>query len=562
MKISIRQKILGSFIIVIIIVALMSLFTYFRIGSLTNTLQSNAQTELHKTELTQGVAIDIANEAVAMRRFNFTGDTGDISIFESYSSQADEKITLLANLIATKQGQETLEEIRQAKKEYEQIAQKSFEAKRADHNQAVTLYMQQAGDPYKRTMDAAHQLVKIEEEFARVVERENHGQVEQTQWILLIVNLFVGALAVLIALAISRSIADPVRRVAEAASQIAAGSLHIDDVVVKTSDEIGLLTQTFNHMKHSLRDMVGLVKNNADALAASSQQLSASVEEQLQVSENMAKTITDIAAGADQNINNITNISAVMQEVSAGAEQMSASAAQINNDTHAAVGDAGHGMQLIQQLVVQNETIEKSMTAITGVTSSLRQGSENIQQIVTTIRSIAGQTNLLALNAAIEAARAGEAGRGFAVVAEEVRKLAEQSAAATSHIETIIGQMTTDIQFTVNVVAKANAEVATGKQAAVETQQGFEAIIGKLDHVGTGIEQISRAVEETAQGMQAIVANIQDISHIAEQTNANTQTTAAAAEEQSASLHEISSSAETLSTMAVELNGIAAKFQL
>ena len=562
MKISIRQKILGSFLIVIIIVALMSLFTYLRIGSLTNTLQSNAQTELHKTELTQGIAIDIANEAVAMRRFNFTGDTGDISIFKSYRSQADEKITLLASLIETKKGQETLGEIRKAKKEYEEIAQKSFEAKQAGHSQAVTLYMQQAGDPYKRTMDAAHQLVEIEKDFARNVEQQNREQVEQTQWILLIVNLLVGALAVLIALAISRSIADPVRRVAEAAAQIAAGSLHIDDVAVKTADEIGLLAETFNHMKHSLRDMVSLVKNNADSLAASSQQLSASVEEQLQVAESMARTITDIAAGTDQNINNITNISAVMQEVSAGAEQMSASAAQINNDTHAAVGDAGHGMQLIQQLVVQNETIEKSMTDITGVTSSLRQGSDNIQQIVTTIRSIAGQTNLLALNAAIEAARAGEAGRGFAVVAEEVRKLAEQSAAATSHIETIIGQMTTDIQFTVSVVAKANAEVATGKQAAVETQQGFEAIIGKLGHVGTGIEQISRAVDETAQGMQAIVTNIQDISRIAEQTNSNTQTTAAAAQEQSASLHEISSSAETLSTMALELNGIAAKFQL
>lgn len=59
--------------------------------------------------------------------------------------------------------------------------------------------------------------------------------------------------------------------------------------------------------------------------------------------------------------------------------------------------------------------------------AGLADGAQNIDDVVTPIRNIAGQTNLLALNATIEAARAGEAGRGFAVVASQVKALAVQT---------------------------------------------------------------------------------------------------------------------------------------
>jgi methyl-accepting chemotaxis protein len=107
---------------------------------------------------------------------------------------------------------------------------------------------------------------------------------------------------------------------------------------------------------------------------------------------------------------------------------------------------------------------------------SLRTHSSGVAKVAELIASIATQTSVLALNANIEAARAGVHGRGFSVVAGEVRKLAEQTAAATSEIQAKVAVIGSDIGSAVtsiNTIAKHTDELSNLSQqmaAAAEEQ--------------------------------------------------------------------------------------------
>lgn len=183
-------------------------------------------------------------------------------------------------------------------------------------------------------------------------------------------------------------------------------------------------------------------------------------------------------------------------------------------------------------------------------TSTLVEGlaeqGRDIGKVLDVIRSIAEQTNLLALNAAIEAARAGEAGRGFAVVADEVRALAHRTAQSTREIEQMVAGIQTGTGDAVQSMALNTSRTHSTLELAQAAGEALEQITDAISHINERNLVIASASEEQAQVSREVDRNLVNIRDLSTQS-------AAGASQTSAASHE-------LSRLAVDLNGMVARF--
>ena len=310
-----------------------------------------------------------------------------------------------------------------------------------------------------------------------------------------------------IVLAVTRPLGGEPDEAKAAVDTIARGDLSVD-IAVRDGDNHSLLA-ALRSMQGNLRQMIHALTDNAHGVASAAEQLAAASAQIASSSAHQSDAASSMASAVEQ------------MTVSIG--QVTDSAGEAREVTRDAGALSHTGSEVIVQTVAEMQAIARTVSEAAQTIQAVGDSSQRISHVVQVIREVAEQTNLLALNAAIEAARAGEQGRGFAVVADEVRKLAERTAQATTDISDMIGTMQSSSGAAVSTMEEAVQRVDEGVELANRAGASMQAISGGTQRAVAAVNEISNALREQSVASNEIAANVERIAQMSEENSASTR---------------------------------------
>ncbi|MGP4062716.1 methyl-accepting chemotaxis protein [Halobacillus sp. H74] len=409
-----------------------------------------------------------------------------------------------------------------------------------------------------RTAGMINDIYMLQQEAQSWYDNQMNDQQKTIQNLILFTVIAAAVLVVLSILStirLTKHIAKPLKNLAEKASEVAKGNLtttiEVDD---REKDEIGQLKRSFQVMVDNLKETVQSVHHIGKNVEDFSSRLNTEMTGLSEISSQVTNSTDELAQGSQSISHDVQDMAVLMDELHRGFETNTDQGQQARKSSQEALAYVNDGQSSITE---QRSLMDQSSTSISRVENSVKhfiQYTDQIESTVNLVNDIAEQTNLLALNAAIEAARAGEHGKGFAVVAEEVRKLADQSTAATGNIS----EMVTQIRDGVKVIdreMKDTVELSDRQNQSVDqSKQAFEKISAQVSSIDHHLEDLVQGLEQSKQRSAKVNTSVENVSSIVEETAAGTEEISASTVEQQTAFQQMMEETDKLERLVADLN--------
>lgn len=339
--------------------------------------------------------------------------------------------------------------------------------------------------------------------------------------------------------------------------------------------DIAKNTETLHSSSTESASSVLELSSSIEEVLESVEMLSSAIEETTSSIEQMSASIKQVATNVDQLLKITDETATSIVEMDASTKQIEANTNETFNIANRVMADAKEGVSAVNTTIEGMKQIKEASNHVAETIGSFVQKVDDIGKILNVIEEVTAQTNLLALNAAIIASQSGEYGKSFTVVADEIKELAERTAASTKEITNIIRAVQTESVQARESVVSVNKAVEKGSElaniagtvllkisesssqaslmsgeiakATQDQAKASKEVTNAITNIATMMVEIAKATQEQARGSEQITKAAERMRSVSEQVKNSM-------EEQSKSSKFISQAIENISEMVNFIN--------
>jgi twitching motility protein PilJ len=518
-NLSIRLKLHGAFLLMVVVMSVLGYYAFARMDSYSKELTKNNEQASKIATLSLEATLLFKKQVQEWKDVLLRGHVP--KEYEKYTGQFEEMRL---------KTQETVKQLRSIAAEHPNIV-KAADQFLAEHDHLTELYHEalplllasQTGLGYRdvdskvRGIDrppteAIERIQDLAEQLKSHTDQATQQSIaefkQETALIALAASLLMIALYVVV---VELSVLKPIQFLTSLVNRISQGDFDAR-AKVAAKDEIGVLAHSFDSLLDERAEKLAAseharneLNNSIIALLQSVARLS---QRDLTVSIPVSADITGTLSDA---INLLAQETAsTLKDVNHVSERVNLSSGKVKSQSDAVMAFAEEERMETEKMLLElnsaitmmlnvahisqttntssKEAMQATDTALQAVTNTVQsinkireiireiekrvkrlgERSQEITGVVNIINEISERTHVLALNAGMQAAQAGDAGRGFMVVANEVQRLAESSREATGQISQLVKNIQVDTADAVSTMNDVITQVVEGTQLAEE----------------------------------------------------------------------------------------------